>query len=71
MKLEEKVKYYRRCEKHDRIIRKIRLRIFDYEDEGKLEKAHRVIRKLKKFCERRDRARRSRAEDRRLNPQIY
>lgn len=71
MNLAEKIIYYRRCERLDRITRQIRIRIFDYDDQGKLEKAHRIIRRIKKHNAQRDRNRISRAEDRKLNPQIY
>ena len=36
-----------RFRRAERILREVRLRIFDYEDEGKLEKAKRVIEKCK------------------------
>jgi len=40
----------RRFHKYDRMLRHIRLRIFDYEDSGKLEKAQRVIERIKAIC---------------------
>ena len=40
----------RRFHKYERLLRQIRLRIFDYEDAGKLEKANRIIDKIKVIC---------------------
>ena len=40
----------RRFHKYERMLRRIRLRIFDYEDQGTLEKAQRVIQKIKLIC---------------------
>ena len=40
----------RRFHKYERLLRHIRLRIFDYEDSGKLEKAQRVIERIKVIC---------------------
>lgn len=54
MKLADKVEYYRRCEKYDRIARKIKLKRFDYEDTGMTDKAERVLRKIKKHNKVRD-----------------
>ena len=48
--LKESVKDNQRFHKYERLLRRIRLRIFDYEDQGKLEKAHRVIQKIKTIC---------------------
>jgi len=59
MKLADKVAYYRNCDKYDRIVRQIRLRIYDYEDQGKLEKAHRIIRKVNAHNEQRNLNRRT------------
>lgn len=39
-----------RFHKYERILRRIRLRIFEYEDQGKLEKAYRVIARIKVIC---------------------
>ena len=36
-----------RYRKAERLLREIRLRTYDYEDAGKLDKAHRIIEKLK------------------------
>jgi hypothetical protein len=36
--------------KYEKLLRHIRLRIYEYEDQGKLEKAHRVIDKIKVIC---------------------
>lgn len=48
--LKAKIRENQRFHKYERILRQIRLRIFDYEDQGKLEKAHRVIGKIKAIC---------------------
>ena len=61
--LEHKVAYYRQCEKYDRILRRIRQRIFDYEDMGKLEKAHRIMGKIKDHNSKRDYNRHLRSTD--------
>ena len=71
MRLAEKIIYYRRCEKYDRILRQIRLRVWDYEDAGLYPKALRIIRKIKRHNEQRDRNRQAMVADRKLNPQIY
>ena len=39
-----------RFHKYERMLRRIRRNVFDYEDQGKLEKAHRVIGKIKVIC---------------------
>ena len=36
--------------KYERMLRRIRLRIYEYEDQGKLEKAHRIIERIKAIC---------------------
>jgi len=33
-----------------RLLRRIRLRVFQYEDDGKLEKAQRIIERIKVIC---------------------
>ena len=50
----------------ERVLRQIRLRIFDYEDAGKLDKANRVMKVCKRILEPRWRARRAAVEDRKL-----
>ena len=40
-------KKWARWNKYERVLRRIRLRTFEYEDAGKLDKAHRVIDKCK------------------------
>ena len=40
----------RRFHKHERALRQIRLRLYEYEDGGKLEKAQRVIARTKVIC---------------------
>ncbi len=48
--LQRKIRENQRFHKYERMLRRIRLRIFEYEDAGKLEKAHRVIAKIKVIC---------------------
>jgi hypothetical protein len=48
--LKQAIKDNQRFFKYERLLRHIRQRIYDYEDQGKLEKAHRVIRKIKVIC---------------------
>ncbi len=48
--LQRKIRENQRFHKYERLLRQIRLRIFEYEDQGKLEKAHRVIAKIKVIC---------------------
>ena len=48
--LQRKIRENQRFHKYERILRRIRLRIFEYEDQGKLEKAHRVIGRIKVIC---------------------
>jgi hypothetical protein len=40
----------RRFHKYERLLRHIRLRIFDYEGQGRLEHARRIIEKIKAIC---------------------
>lgn len=40
-----------RWRKYEAVLRRIRLRIFDYEDQGKFLKAQRVILRIKKIME--------------------
>ena len=40
----------RRFHKYERTLRRIRLRTFEYEDSGKIEKAQRVIERIKVIC---------------------
>ena len=53
--------------KYERLLRQIRLRIFDYEDQGKLAKAHRIIEKIKVICGPRWKKRAKRQEEKMLN----
>jgi hypothetical protein len=48
--LKNAIKDNRRFHKYERLLRRIRLHIFEYEDAGKLEKAHRIIEKIKVIC---------------------
>ena len=36
--------------RYERLLRRIRLRVFQYEDDGKLEKAQKVIARIKVIC---------------------
>lgn len=71
--LQAKIRANQRYHNYRRILRKIRLRIFDYEDESseKLAKAQRIIDRIKKLSEPFERLRQSRIVDRRNNPQLY
>ena len=40
----------RRFHKYERLLRRIRLRMFDYEDLGKSDKAQKVIARIKTIC---------------------
>jgi hypothetical protein len=40
----------RRFHKYEKTLRRIRLRVFDYQDQGKLVKAQRVIARIKTVC---------------------
>jgi len=53
--------------KYERMLRRIRLRVFEYEDAGNLEKAQRVIAKIKVICGPRWEARQKRIQDRHLH----
>lgn len=48
--LKRKIVANQRFHKYERTLRRIRLRIFEYEDAGKLDKAHRIIEKIKALC---------------------
>lgn len=48
--LKQAIRDNQRFHKYERLLRHIRLRIYDYEDEGKLEKANRIIDKIKTIC---------------------
>ena len=48
--LRQAIRDNQRFHKYERLLRHIRLRIFDYEDQGKLEKAQRVIARIKAIC---------------------
>lgn len=40
----------RRFHKYEKLLRQIRLRVFEYEDSGRLTKAERVIARIKAIC---------------------
>ncbi len=48
--LARRIRDNRRFHKYERLLRRIRLRLFDYEDAGKLAKAERVIARIKAIC---------------------
>ena len=48
--LKQAIRDNRRHYKYERMLRRIRLSIFEYEDQGKLEKAQRIIAKCKAIC---------------------
>ncbi|MBR9802468.1 hypothetical protein GYB59_12640 [bacterium] len=65
--LKEAIRDNQRHFKYERMLRRIRLHIFEYEDAGKLDKAHRVIDKIKAICGPRWDARQKRLEEERLS----
>jgi hypothetical protein len=48
--LNQAIRDNRRFHKYERLLRLVRLRIFEYEDQGKLDKAERVIARIKAIC---------------------
>jgi hypothetical protein len=48
--LRQAIRDNRRFHKYERLLCQIRLRIFDYEDQGKLDKAQKVIARIKVIC---------------------
>ncbi len=48
--LKQAIRDNRRFCKYERILRRIRRCIFDYEDSGKLDKAERIIGRIKAIC---------------------
>jgi hypothetical protein len=48
--LKQAIRDNRRFHKYKKLLRRIRRCIFDYEDSGKLEKAQRVIERIKRIC---------------------
>ena len=65
--LKHAIRDNQRHHKYERMLRQIRLRIFEYEDAGNLEKAQRIIAKIKVICGPRWEARAKRLEDRKLH----
>ena len=65
--LTQAIRDNRRHHKYERILRQIRIRIFDYEDAGKLPQAHRIIKKIKSICGPRWEARAKRLQDKKLH----
>ena len=64
--LKQTIRDNRRFHKYERILRRIRLRVFGYEDAGKLDKAERVIARIKVICGRAWEKRAKRQENRML-----
>ena len=48
--LKQAIKDNQRFHKYEAMLRHLRLRTFDYEDQGKLDKAQRVIAHIKAIC---------------------
>ena len=48
--LKKAIRDNQRFHKYERTLRRIRLRIFDYEDQGRLEQARRIIDRIKVIC---------------------
>ena len=48
--LKRAVRDNQRFYKYERMLRRIRLRVFDYEDQGKRAKVERVIARIKAIC---------------------
>ena len=48
--LRQAIRDNRRFHKYERLLRQIRLRIFDYEDAGRLDKAQQIIDRIKAIC---------------------
>jgi len=48
--LRQAIRDNQRFHKYERTLRRIRLRIFDYEDQGRLEQARRIIDRIKAIC---------------------
>jgi hypothetical protein len=48
--LKRNIRDNRRVRKYERLLRHVRVRTYEYEDAGKLEKAQRVIARLKILC---------------------
>lgn len=65
--LRKAIRENQRHYKYERMLRRIRLRIFDYEDDGNLDKAHQVIAKIKVICGPRWERRAKRNEDKQLS----
>lgn len=65
--LKDAIRDNQRHFKYERMLRRIRLHIFEYEDAGKLEKAHRVIGKIKAIFGPRWEKRAKRQEEKRLS----
>ena len=50
MSLRRSIRDNQRHYKYEAMLRRIRLRIFDYEDSGKLGKAERIMERIKTIC---------------------
>ncbi|MBA2114079.1 hypothetical protein [Bremerella alba] len=67
--LKKAIRNNRRHYKYERMLRRIRLNIFEYEDQGKLEKAQRIIANCNMICGPRWEQRTKRYQDRYLHQQ--
>jgi hypothetical protein len=68
--LKRKSRDSQRCHRYERLLRHIRVRTYEYEDAGKLEKAQRVIAKIKRVCGAAWERRAKRLENKMLERQI-
>jgi hypothetical protein len=48
--MKQAIRDNQRFHKYEKVLRRVRLRIFDYEDQGKLAKAQRIIERIKAIC---------------------
>lgn len=64
--LRQAIRDNQRFHKYEKLLRRIRLRTFEYEDQGRLEKADRIIARIKTICGPMWEKRAKRLEDRML-----
>ncbi|QDU94067.1 hypothetical protein [Lignipirellula cremea] len=65
--LKQAIRDNQRHYKYERLLRRLRLNIFEFEDAGKREKAQRVIARCKAICEPHWESRAKRIQDRQLH----
>ena len=65
--LKQAIRDNRRFHKYERMLRRIRLCVFDYEDSGRLDQAERIITRIKVICGPTWRKRATRLENEMLN----